>query len=345
MIRSIVEHTARVNTVKWIDQPDDTLPNNRSAQFLSGSDDKNCLIYTIPDVFSSDSEVKTQLLAGHTAGIKAIDGKYVIGRLLVATASTDETVKLWTVTSESIECFQTLDFSRDLCFAIRICVVGEESILAVASGDKVLLYKRRPNDILFECSQTLVGHEDWVRGLDFIRHGDEYLLASSAQDSFIRVWKSAAAADETRFALESVLSGHDNWVYSVQWSQSPGDGSLQLLSSSMDKTMILWELRDAIWTEHVRVGDIGGHFLGFLGAKMSPTHSAILGHGFHGSFHLWNLAASGSAAERSWSPGSIIGGHFGEVRDIGWDPRGEYLISVSADQTTRIHGVHKEVKD
>lgn len=280
------------------------------------------------------------LLAGHSTGVKAIDAKYVNGQLLVATSAADATLKLWRVSVDSAECFQSIDFSGDLCFAVRICNLGNDALFAVASGDKVVLYKRATDGNSFECTQTLVGHEDWVRGLDFIRHGDEYLLASSSQDSFIRVWKTSS--DSTKqFVLESVLSGHDNWVYSVQWALSES-GSLQLLSCSMDKTMILWELRDAIWTERVRVGDIGGHFLGFLGAKMSPTNSAILGHGFHGSFHLWNLGG-GAGEPSSWSPGCIVGGHFGEVADIGWDPKGEYLISVSADQTSRIHGQYKEV--
>lgn len=339
MVRVIPDHTARVNTVKWIEIPNAT-SSNRNAQFISGADDTNCIIYSVSDIFSPVAEITTQILSGHTAGVKAIDAKYVNDQLLVVTASADETLKIWNVSSTSTVCAQTIDFSKDLCFAIRICLVGTEAILAVASGDNVKLYQRTSGNGSFECFQTLGGHEDWVRGLDFIQHGDDFLLASSSQDSFIRIWK-ATLDDQPRFTLESVLSGHDNWVYSVQWSKAE-DGSLQLLSGSMDKTMILWELRDAIWTENVRVGDIGGHFLGFLGAKMSPRQSSILGHGFHGSFHLWNIGDG--IADGSWRPGTIVGGHFGEVRDIGWDPRGEYLISVSADQTSRIHGVYNKVK-
>lgn len=338
MIRTIVKHTARVNTVKWIMEP---IPESKnSAQFISGADDNNCLVYTVPDVFAATGAVTVQSLSGHSAGVKSVEARYVEDNLLVATASADETLKLWKCSADSVECFQTIDFKVDLCFAIRLCHTNTDLVLAVASGDKIILYKRQPlGDGQFECVQTLTGHEDWVRGLDFIPFENEYLLASSSQDSFIRIWKSSDASNVLQpFALESVLSGHDGWVYSVQWT-GLANGSLQLLSCSMDKTMILWELRDAIWMERVRVGDIGGHFLGFFGAKMSPSKTAILGHGFHGSFHLWNVA---DPEECSWSPGYIVGGHFGEVRDIGWSPDGEYLLSVSADQTTRIHGQYQK---
>ena len=37
--------------------------------------------------------------------------------------------------------------------------------------------------------------------------------------------------------VDSVLAGHEGWVYSVQWS--PGQASL--LTASMDKTMIVWQ--------------------------------------------------------------------------------------------------------
>jgi elongator complex protein 2 len=41
--------------------------------------------------------------------------------------------------------------------------------------------------------------------------------------------------------------------------------------------------------------------------------------------------------EKLWEPGVINGGHFKEVRDLGWEAEGEFLFSVSTDQTTRIH--------
>ena len=41
----------------------------------------------------------------------------------------------------------------------------------------------------------------------------------------------------------------------------------------------------------------------------------------------------------SWSPGVTVGGHFGPVQDICWEPQGgQFLLSVGIDQTTRLHG-------
>lgn len=112
-------------------------------------------------------------------------------------------------------------------------------------------------------------------------------------------------------------------------------GSLQLLSSSIDKTLIIWSTTDdGVWMEKIRVGDVGGNSLGFFGGKFSPNGKSILGHGFQGSFHIWNQSHEDAS---SWLPGIVIGGHFNVVQDLAWEPNGLFLITVSADQTTRIH--------
>lgn len=65
---------------------------------------------------------------------------------------------------------------------------------------------------------------------------------------------------------------------------------MKLLSSSFDKTLIIWEpnLDDGMWTEKVRVGEVGGGGLGFYGGKFSPDGNSIIGHSYTGSFHIWN---------------------------------------------------------
>ena len=60
---------------------------------------------------------------------------------------------------------------------------------------------------------------------------------------------------------------------SVQWG-----GCGQLLTASMDKTMMVWqEEEQEVWLEQVRVGEVGGNTLGFLGAQWGPDGNSIIG--------------------------------------------------------------------
>lgn len=190
-------------------------------------------------------------------------------------------------------------------------------------------------------------------------------MASGSQDTFIRLWRLSLSTpseptpnddpneikvEERQLSLqtnngkickytvslESVLSGHDGWITGLNWHKRMADNTIVLLSSSMDKTIIIWSLTDdGTWSEKVRVGDVGGNSLGFLGTKCAPlTGRSIFGHGFHGGLYLWHQSLDD---DNIWTPGVIVGGHANEARDIAWDPTGTMLYSVSADQTTRIH--------
>ena len=44
--------------------------------------------------------------------------------------------------------------------------------------------------------------------------------------------------------LQGLLVGHEDWVHSVMWQPGVGQQEAYLLSSSMDRTMMLWR-RDA----------------------------------------------------------------------------------------------------
>lgn len=220
----------------------------------------------------------------------------------------------------------------------------------------------------------LKGHTDWIRSLDFSlpmwKNGEaeSIMLVSSSQDRGIRIWKMAlqgsladvnggckkeeisltsyiqgplftAGPSTYQVSLESLLIGHEDWVYSVQWqppSAAETEGipcyqSESILSASMDKTMMIWkpERTSGIWMNVVTVGELSHCALGFYGGHWSPNGDSILAHGYGGSFHLWRNVGISSD---NWKPQKVPSGHFAAVMDISWARSGDYIISVSHDQ-------------
>lgn len=148
-----------------------------------------------------------------------------------------------------------------------------------------------------------------------------------------------AGTTSYQVSLESLLVGHEDWVYSVKWqpplpssgNETEGQQPMSILSASMDKTMMIWrpEKTTGIWVNMVTVGELSHTALGFYGGHWAPDGNLILAHGYGGSFHLWRN--SGMDYE-NWQPRKVPSGHYASVSDIAWAKSGEYLLSVSHDQ-------------
>ena len=92
---------------------------------------------------------------------------------------------------------------------------------------------------------------------------------------------------------------------------------------------------------------MGGNTLGLYGGVFGPCGDLILAHGYQGAFHLWKRAVTKLSPSSDttvdqlselWEPQPTLSGHFSPVQDISWEPKeGGFLISVSLDQTSRLH--------
>ncbi|XP_034016686.1 elongator complex protein 2 [Thalassophryne amazonica] len=357
-------HTGRVNTVQWVHRQD-CAPE---CHLVSGGSDNRLIVWKV----QTGRLIQSVECKGHTGPVCAVDAIYVEdSKILVASSASDSTVRLWSCKDvKEAECLHTLSFGSGFMMDVSLALLpGSKVPILACGGDESCVHLYVQADTQLKKVRSLQGHEDWVRGVEWASVGGELLLASCSQDCFIRVWRLSAKSgtdahveDDQSTAikmkeevfevkesdvssvfavsLETVLAGHENWVYGVHWQPPFYKGNelqqpLCFLSASMDKTMILWapEEESGVWVEQVRVGEVGGNTLGFYGCQMSPDGSMIIAHAFHGALHLW---CKDQDKEGSWQPGVVISGHFDAVQDLSWDPDGDFILSVGSDQTTRL---------
>lgn len=258
------------------------------------------------------------------------------------------------------------------------------ALAAAGTRDTIQMFTAENKDdgtIEFGLQAKLTGHESWIRSLSFTRESkdpaSDLLLASASQDKYIRIWrvhegqdlpalaaegadplsgaylpgkspsnkahKLKAAGRDFSVTFEALLLGHEDWIYSAKWNASH-DGKLQLLSTSADNSLAIWEADpgSGIWVSTVRLGEISrekgattatGSTGGFWTGLWSPDGNSVVCLGRTGSWRRWEYEASDDA----WKPCVSISGHTKSVTGISWSQNGEYLLSTSLDQTTRLH--------
>lgn len=233
----------------------------------------------------------------------------------------------------------------------------------------------------FALQATLGGHEGWLRSLSFAREANksdgDLLLASASQDKYIRIWRlhqgkelpalAASGADplsdaylpgkspsnkahrfrsgekDYSITFEALLLGHEDWIYSAKWN-TRADGTLQLLSTSADNSLAIWEAdpSSGIWVSMVRLGEISrekgattatGSTGGFWTGVWAPDGSSVACLGRTGSWRRWDYVEEDDA----WKPCIAVSGHTRAVTGVSWSGDGSYLLSTSSDQTTRLH--------
>jgi len=355
-------HTARVNCVQWMGDGNET-DDNCILQLVSGSCDNNIILW---ERFKG-SWYSKQVLMGHTKMICSLSSILYrgIGQTpiaLLVSSSADCSLKLWRRNEDaSFQCLQTVSLGSGFVHTSAISSLphSEDVILACGCDDTtVRLYVLQESTL--ELVLSLKGHKNSIRCLQVvtISNGDELLLASASQDHYIRLWKIKTAqpfasnkedgmlalkeqsfttvcGKEYSVILESVLIGHEGWVLGLSWNCISSDTPI-LLSASMDRTMIVWEYDDEnkVWVDTARMGEVGGNTLGYYGCSFGPSGRNIIAHGYHSAFQMWSKVLTEGSSK--WSPEITISGHFGEVEDFDWDPEGEFVITASTDQSTRL---------
>ncbi len=96
--------------------------------------------------------------------------------------------------------------------------------------------------------------------------------------------------------------------------------------------MIIWSppsTSSPIWLARHRFGEMGGKGLGLFGAlwAMGKDAMSVVASSWNGGFNRWRLD-EGNMVDGEWVPEIAPTGHQNAVKDVAWDPAGEYLLSV-----------------
>ena len=151
-------------------------------------------------------------------------------------------------------------------------------------------------------------------------------------------------------SLEALLIGHEGKLTNTHFSPTGLYASPRLLSTAADNSMIIWAPEsqglgvNTIWLPKQRFGELGaGRSLGMFGALWSTTsrspsrNPSVITNSWSGGLQRWRQCNEGEEVEEEWVSAIAPTGHALAVADLAWDPSSSYLLSVSTDQTSRVH--------
>ncbi|KAF7554158.1 hypothetical protein G7Z17_g3098 [Cylindrodendrum hubeiense] len=232
---ALKSHRGNINCVAF--HP--TLPS-----IASGSDDETIKIW---DWEHGDLE---RTIKGHTRPVLSVDYGGPRGGILLASCSSDLTIKLLDPTNE-YQIIRTLAGHDHIVSAVRFISSGAGDLLVSASGDKTL---KIWNTTTGYCITTLRGHVGWVR--DVYSSLDGSFLLSASNDQTARLWDISGPKPENKL----VMIGHENVIKCCVFAPPasyrylaflagvpktpPASSTAEFMATgSRDKTIKLWDSR------------------------------------------------------------------------------------------------------
>jgi len=274
VVMTLLGHQDVVTSVAWMSDVD---TESMEHCLVSGSADGSIIFWKVNLELDQNSACPWEILdtfGYHHKGPVTCVAVDVALRVVITTGG-DGCV---TVMSSGNDGFghcerQRLSFGTKLIQCASITHFDEGAmLLALGFVDgSVQVFVSSGDEMYFTLACNLSGHQNWIRGIDFAHvQGGKILLATGSQDRYVRVWSiEKSEADQsmsldslgiTKYApkprvyvggvsydiiLESLLVGHEDWVMNVAWNTAGSNPmtltELTLLSSSMDRTMILWK--------------------------------------------------------------------------------------------------------
>ncbi|MET8681769.1 hypothetical protein ABZW18_30355 [Streptomyces sp. NPDC004647] len=231
---------------------------------------------------------------------------------ILATASRDQTVRLWdthrrrrlaTLTGHATW-LRAVTFSRD------------GRMLATGGDDKKV--------VLWDVSARkkvgiLAGHAEQIKSIAFSPDGRA--VASASSDNTVMLW------DTERRSRRLTLSGHTGFVNAVAFSP---DGRI-LASTSVDRTIRLWDARTG-----AQLATLTGHAQSVDSIAFSPDGRTVATASQDQTAMLWDVKRRAHRA--------TLTGHTGQVRAIAYSPDGRTLATTGHDNTVMLWDAERRIR-
>lgn len=365
VINTLKKHTGEVTCVKFI-------PN--SDYLISGGEDKEINVWKKHD----ETFQLSQTMQDHEGSISCI----TVFSSYFVTGSSDGKIIIWQLKDNKWELLSSFNIKPGfypLSLALEEVKPGQYVMAIGGTVTTLYIYSFEIDQGKLENLTNvavLTGHEDWIKCLTFIKESeDNYLLASGSQDRYIRLWRlkinekiDQSDEDSSKlillsnkqykfqiketklaFSFEALIVGHDDWITGLSWQPaglSSGSGNkLQLLSSSADTALMIWEMdfESGIWICVSRIGELSikgastatGASGGFWSVNwfVEGDSQYIITNGKTGSIRKFKSLLDDN---RSWESVLSVSGPIKDITDIVWAPDNSYLMATSLDQTTRL---------
>lgn len=227
---------------------------------------------------------------------------------IIATASKDKTIKLWSKEGKEIK---TLQGHQGGVKTVTFSPNG--NIIASGSQDKTIkLWSKEGKEIY-----TLKGHQGDVNRIKFSPDGNT--IATASWDKTVKLWSRAGKYIKT-------IHGHKDGVFDVNFSP---DGNT-IATASGDETVKLWN------KEGKELQILYGHKGGVNCAIFSPDGNTIATAGWDKTIKLWSKEGK---LIRSFPA------HDDTINKLSFSPDGKIIASASSDKTVKLWNLNGQQLD